>query len=67
MTSVTDQTDGSQARQEVKASASPGNRLDPKGFLLGVMSDTTIELHLRIEAAKALLPYFEGRGGSEAD
>lgn len=64
MTSVTAETDGSQANQEVKASASHGNSLDPKGFLLGVMSDQTIELHLRIEAAKALLPYFEGRGGS---
>ena len=29
----------------------------PKGFLLGVMNDTTVELHLRIDAAKALLPY----------
>ena len=38
----------------------PGNSHDPKGFLLGVMNDQTIELHLRIEAAKALLPYFGG-------
>jgi hypothetical protein len=29
----------------------------PKGFLLGVINDTTVELHLRIDAAKALLPY----------
>jgi len=35
----------------------------PRVFMLGVMSDKTIELHLRIEAAKALLPYFEGRFG----
>ena len=48
-------------KPEVKASASQGNRLEPKGFLLGVMNDKTIELHLRIEAAKALLPYFEDR------
>lgn len=53
MTSVAFETDGSQATNpEVKASASHGNSLDPKGFLLGVMSDETIELHLRIEAAK---------------
>jgi hypothetical protein len=57
---ITDVTDGSQARQEVRASATFGNSLDPKGFLLGVMNDETIQLHLRIEAAKALLPYFEG-------
>lgn len=30
---------------------------DPKRFLLGIMNDRAIELHLRIEAAKALLPY----------
>jgi hypothetical protein len=48
-------------------SAPHGNSLDPKGFLLGVMNDKAIELHLRIEAAKALLPYFEGRCGSDAN
>lgn len=32
---------------------------DPKRFLLAVMNDPATELHLRIEAAKALLPYFE--------
>lgn len=67
MTSVADETDGSQASPEVKASASHGNSLDPKGFLLGVMNDKTVELHLRIEAAKALLPYFEGRCGINAN
>lgn len=35
------------------------NCLDPKHFLLDVMKDKTVELHLRIEAAQALLPYFE--------
>lgn len=30
---------------------------DPKRFLLDVMNDATVELRLRIEAAKALLPY----------
>lgn len=64
MTSVAVETDGSQANQEVNASALHGNSPDPKGFLLGVMNDKTVELHLRIEAAKALLPYFEGRVGS---
>lgn len=52
---------------EVKASASQGNSLDPKSFLLGVMHDKAIELHLRIEAAKALLPYFEGRCDGSSD
>ncbi len=33
---------------------------DPKRFLLGVMNDETVELALRIEAAKALLPCFDG-------
>lgn len=64
-TSVADVPDSSQASQEITA-ASPGNRLDPKGFLLSVMNDKTVELHLRIEAAKALLPYVEGRGGNQA-
>jgi hypothetical protein len=32
---------------------------DPKRFLLDVMNDDTLALGLRIEAAKALLPYFE--------
>jgi hypothetical protein len=32
-------------------------RPDPKHFLLQVMSDDTVPLALRIEAAKALLPY----------
>jgi hypothetical protein len=67
MTSVADEKGGSQANQEVKTSASHGNSLDPKGFLLAVMNDKTVELHLRIEAAKALLPYVEGRGGSDAN
>ncbi len=63
ITSVAGETDSSQANQEIKASAPHGNSSDPKGFLLGVMNDKTVELHLRIEAAKALLSYFEDRGG----
>jgi hypothetical protein len=31
---------------------------DPRSFLLAVMRDPAVEMHLRIEAAKALLPYF---------
>lgn len=31
--------------------------LDPKGFLLAVMNDPAVALPLRLEAAKALLPY----------
>ena len=61
MNAVADETQGRHAHQEAQASASPGNSRDPKGFLLGVMNDPTIDLLLRIEAAKALLPYFEGR------
>ena len=39
-------------REKVRAGS------DPQRFLLSVMNDSTTELHLRIEAAKALLPYF---------
>ena len=39
--------------------ASAGQGLDPKQFLLSVMHDPTVELRLRIEAAKALLPCSE--------
>jgi len=41
-----------------------GGASDPRRFLLGVMNDPAVELSLRIEAAKALLPYAgdEGRG-----
>lgn len=34
--------------------------IDPRRFLLAVMRDPSAELGLRVEAAKALLPYFEG-------
>lgn len=44
---------------------SPGapapHRQDPRHFLLAVMNDQTVELALRVEAAKALLPWFEGQ------
>lgn len=32
---------------------------DPKSFLLAVMNDSSVSTDFRIEAAKALLPYFE--------
>lgn len=37
--------------------AAGGDELDPKRFLRKVMNDAGIEMHLRIDAAKALLPY----------
>jgi hypothetical protein len=37
---------------------------DPKRFLMDVMTDERVDMHLRIEAAKALLPYCEGGVGS---
>jgi len=62
-TSVVGESDDRQVNQDVKASTPAGDSLEPKGFLLDVMNDQTVELHLRIEAAKALLPYFENRRG----
>lgn len=67
MTSVAGERDGSQANPEVKPSSLQESGPDPRGFLLSVMNNKTIELHLRIEAAKALLPYCEGRGDSNAN
>lgn len=43
----------------IDASAPAGAGLAPKRFLLDVMNDHTVALALRIEAAKALLPYCE--------
>ena len=39
--------------------APAGARRAPKAFLLDVMNDANVALGLRIEAAKALLPYFD--------
>lgn len=64
LTSITDGRNESPTGLNVTTSVSRGNSLEPKGFLLDVMNDKTVELHLRIDAAKALLPYFEGRCGS---
>jgi hypothetical protein len=47
-------------------SAAAGSQQDPRRFLLAVMNDPAVELRLRIEAAKALLPFFEvPRGGGK--
>jgi hypothetical protein len=46
-------------RDEAISSPSQGMGMDPQRFLLGVMNDPAVELHLRIEAAKALLPYWQ--------
>ena len=40
-------------------SAPAGKWLDPKRFLLEIMNNDSVALNLRIDAAKALLPYFE--------
>ena len=45
---------GQQQQQQRAASAA---EQDPRRFLLAVMNDPTVEMGLRIEAAKALLPY----------
>lgn len=43
--------------------ATQAKDLEPRSFLLDVMRDPSVDLHLRIAAAKALLPYFEERSG----
>ena len=48
---------------EVSPTRAPQHQ-DPRHFLLEVMNDRAVELHLRIEAAKALLPYCEGHAGA---
>jgi hypothetical protein len=41
--------------------------LDPKRFLLDVMNNDSLDLALRIEAAKALLPYFDAALGQRQE
>ncbi|HEX7889761.1 MAG TPA: hypothetical protein VF522_10410 [Ramlibacter sp.] len=43
----------------VTPSSPPAAQQDPRRFLLEVMNDPAVDLRLRIEAAKALLPYAE--------
>lgn len=45
--------------QAPNAAAQATASLDPKRFLLDVMNNDSLDLALRMEAAKALLPYFE--------
>lgn len=42
-------------------SSQPQEQDDPRRFLLRVMNDATVDMHLRIEAAKALLAGHEGQ------
>lgn len=53
-------TGGGRAKNEGTSPVAPTTHpqnSEPKRFLMGVMNDPTIDLHLRMEAAKALLPY----------
>jgi hypothetical protein len=43
------------------AAAQATGGADPKAFLLQVMNDDTVDLQLRIDAARALLPYVGGQ------
>ncbi|OGB32620.1 MAG: hypothetical protein A3F78_11290 [Burkholderiales bacterium RIFCSPLOWO2_12_FULL_61_40] len=60
MASITEKNVGNPEHHAVAGPAPIGKSLDPKRFLLDVMGDPSIALHLRMEAAKALLPYCEG-------
>jgi hypothetical protein len=56
---------GAYAAVVAQAAAGPqGQRRQARAFLLEVMNDDTVALALRIEAAKALLPFFEGSDAS---
>lgn len=57
-TSISQESETLSASRKFQTPALPGHSQTPKEFLLGVMNDKTIELPLRIGAAKALLPYF---------
>lgn len=45
---------------QAQADATSGASTDPRRFLLDVMNDPAIDMRLRIEAAKALLPHSPG-------
>lgn len=51
------ETTPSKPEDQAGAGAPLSPALDPKGFLLRVMNDEAVPLALRIEAAKALLPF----------
>jgi hypothetical protein len=52
------------APEPERAKAAPAPSLDPRQFLLDAMNDPALDMHLRIEAAKALLPSFDPRRGA---
>ena len=49
------------------AAAPAAASLDPKRFLLDVMNNDSLDLALRIEAAKALLPYVDAALGQRQE
>ena len=49
------------------AGAPAAQSLDPKRFLLDVMNNDSLDLAVRIEAAKALLPYFDATLGQRQE
>lgn len=55
MAFISDEKTGHPTSQETSAPERLDNHREARGFLLSVMNDKTVELHLRIEAAKALL------------
>jgi hypothetical protein len=55
MALISDEKTGHPTSQETPTPGQPDSHRDARGFLLSVMNDKTVELHLRIEAAKALL------------
>lgn len=59
---ATGATHGTGERAATEPVAAYGE-LDPRGFLRAVMNDPAVALPLRLEAAKALLPYLEADGG----
>lgn len=50
-----------------QATAPSGGGLDPRRFLLDVMNNDRLDMALRIEAAKALLPGFDAARGPQSD
>lgn len=64
MAPAAEQPVGGTDKQPVAEPASHGNGLDPQRFLRDVMNDPAVALHLRIDAAKALLPYGDGKSGA---
>ncbi len=53
-------------RLTAQSAAQAASAPDPKRFLLDVMNNESLDLALRMEAAKALLPYFEVARGQPA-